>query len=458
MRQINIAILGCGVVGSGVAKLLIEKQQLLESRIGVSLNLKYVADLDTKTDRGIKFKDGVFISDANKAINDPDVDIVVELIGGKTIAKDFIVKALQNAKHVVTANKALIASYGNTIVKTAIENGVDFAFEASVGGCMPVIKSIRESLVANHINSITGILNGTCNYILTKISQEGCPFDLALKEAQNRGYAEADPFLDVEGHDSAHKLAILTAIAYGMEINIEDIHVEGISKITPMDIEFAKEFGYAIKLLAISKNCLDKGSVEARVHPTMIPIALPLAHVNGSMNAVTINADATGETMLYGAGAGMMPTASAVLSDIADIARNIMAVDIADTKSAVMSENRINMASNISGRTRVPILGFQAKNIRKIPILPITDISTCYYIRLAAEDHPGVLSKITGILGSRGISIQSVHQKGRRENGPVPVVMITHRAIEKDVQLALKEIASLDAIPEMPVVIRIEDY
>ncbi|MBF0258018.1 MAG: homoserine dehydrogenase [Desulfamplus sp.] len=433
MKQINIGILGCGIVGTGVAKLLMEKQAMLESRIGIPLNLKYVADLDTLTDRGITFKQGVFISDANKAINDPDINIIVELIGGKTFAKEFILRALQNGKHVVTANKALIASFGNDIVRTAVENGVDFAFEASVGGCMPVIKSIRESLVANRIDSITGILNGTCNYILTKISQEGCPFDIALKEAQAKGYAEADPFLDVEGHDSAHKLAILAALAYGMEINLENIHVEGISRITPMDIEFAREFGYTIKLLAISKNHTDK--VEARVHPAMIPITHPLAHVNGSMNAVTIDADATGQTMLYGAGAGMMPTASAVVSDIADIARNIMA----------------------GSNTRVPILGSPKSNIRKIPILPVTEISTCYYIRLEAADHPGVLSKITGILGKRGISIQSVHQKGRRFNGPVPVVMITHNAMEKEVQAALNEISSLDAIPEKPVVIRIEE-
>ncbi len=439
MKQINIAILGCGVVGTGVAKLLMEKQRLLESKIGASLNLKYVADLDTQTDRGIVFKEGIFISDAKKAIDDPAIDIVVELIGGKNIAKEFILRALKNGKHVVTANKALIAEYGNIIVKSAFEHNVDFGFEASVGGCMPVIKTIRESLVANRINSITGILNGTCNYILTKISQEGCPFDVALKEAQAKGYAEADPFLDIEGHDSAHKLSIIAALSYGMQININDIHVEGISRITPMDIEFAREFGYTIKLLAISKNNTDK--VEARVHPAMIPSTHPLAHVNGSMNAVTINADSTGETMLYGAGAGMMPTASAVLSDITDIARNIIS-------SAI---------NNRSYSTRVPILGFQDSNIRQIPIMPVDEINTCYYIRLAAVDRPGVLSKITGILGNRNISIQSVHQKGRRHNGPVSIVMITHGAVEKDVQLALKEISNLDVIPDKPVVIRIED-
>ncbi len=433
MKEINIGILGCGVVGTGVAKLLLEKSDLIASRIGTSLKLKYVADLDTETDRGITFDDGVFISDANVVLNDPDVDIVVELIGGKTIAKEFTLRALKNGKNVVTANKALIASFGNLIVETALKHHVDFAFEASVGGCMPVIKSVRESLVANRIDAMTGILNGTCNYILTKISQEGCSFEVALKEAQEKGYAEADPFLDVEGHDSAHKLAILTALAYGMEINLNAIHVEGISRITPMDIEFGREFGYTIKLLAISKNNSD--SVEARVHPTMIPTDNPLSYVDGAMNAVTIDGDATGQTMLYGAGAGMMPTASAVLSDIVDIARNIMSCS----------------------KQRVPILGSPEANIKSIPILPITEITTSYYIRLAAADHPGVLSKISGILATHGISIKSVHQKGRRSNGTVPIVMITHRAKEAKIQQALHEISNLDTIPAPPMVIRIED-
>lgn len=433
MKRINIGILGCGIVGTGVARLLIDKQQLLQSRIGADLHLKYVADIDTETDRGISFDSGVLISDAEKVINDPEIDIIVELIGGKKIARKFSMAALKNGKHLVTANKALIASFGNEMVNTAREHEVDFAFEASTGGCMPVIKTIRESLVVNSINSMTGILNGTCNYILTKISREGCPFDEALKEAQKKGYAEADPFLDIEGHDSAHKLAIMTALSYGMEINLNDIHVEGISGITPMDIEYAKEFGYTIKLLAISKNNVD--NIEARVHPTMIPFANPLSHVDKAMNAVTIDGDATGQTMLYGAGAGMLPTASAVISDIGDIARNIIA----------------------GIRRRVPILGCPENNIKKIPVLPITEIETSYYFRLAAADHPGVLSKVSGILGDLDISIQSVHQKGRRSNGTVPIVMITHTAKERSVQKALTEIAALDAIPHKPVLIRIED-
>ncbi len=433
MKDINIGILGCGIVGTGVAKLLMESHALLKSRIGVGLNLKYVADLDTHTPRGITFKEGVFISDASRVLNDPDIDIVVELIGGKTIAQTFTLQALENKKHVVTANKALIASHGNELVKIATANQVEYAFEASCGGCMPVVKSIRESLVGNHIQSFTGILNGTCNYILTKISKEGCLFEDGLKEAQAKGYAEADPFLDVEGHDSAHKLAILAALAYGMEINLADIHVEGISQITPMDIEFAKDFGYCIKLLAISKN--EGDTVEARVHPAMIPLDSPLAHVDKAMNAITIDGDASGQTMLYGAGAGMMPTASAVISDIVDIARNI-----------------------ISGcRQRVPIMSYPGGNIKKIAIKPVSEIKTGYYIRLAALDQPGVLSRVSGILADHGISIKSVHQKGRRSNGTVPIVMTTHIAREKDVQDALAKISNLDSIPENSIIIRIED-
>jgi homoserine dehydrogenase len=315
----------------------------------------------------------------------------------------------------------------------ARKNQVDLAFEASCGGCMPIIKSLRESLVANDIKSMSGILNGTCNYILTKISQDGSTFEDALKDAQDLGFAEAEPSLDVDGHDTAHKLAILNALAHGMEINLTHIHVEGIRNITPLDIEFARSFGYTIKLLAIGKN---HGShVEARVHPTMIANANPLSHVDHSMNAIAIDADATGKTMLYGHGAGMMPTASAVLSDIADIARNI----ISHTKR------------------RVPILGYPEDNISQIPILPMADLYTKYYLRFEARDHPGVLAGISGILGQNNISIKSVHQKGRLANGKVPGVMITHRAREKWIQTALDQIVDAEFAGRAPVVIRIEE-
>ena len=274
MKIIHIGILGYGVVGTGVAKLLKQKKQLLESRIGAVLNLKTIADIDTITDRGVDLGSTSLVSDANLIINDPKIDIIVETIGGKTIAKNFIMDSLENKKHVVTANKALLASFGNDLVKTARNNLVDLGFEASCGGCMPIIKSLKESLVANDINSMSAILNGTCNYILTKISRDGSGFEEALKAAQKLGYAEAEPSLDIDGYDTAHKLAILNSLAHGMEINLKDIHVEGIRNITPVDIQFARSFGYTIKLLAIGRIRGDY--VEARVHPTMISSSNPL--------------------------------------------------------------------------------------------------------------------------------------------------------------------------------------
>jgi homoserine dehydrogenase len=433
MKKINVGLLGCGTIGTGVAKILIENKDLLLSRVGAVLNLKYVADIDLETERGIPFDDGVFISDAFKVVDDPDIDIVVEMIGGEGIAKDLILRAFDNGKPVVTANKALLAGHGNTLFRTAGENGVDLAFEASVGGCMPIIKSLRESLVGNHIRSMAGILNGTCNYILSHSAEDGSSFEDVLAEAQKNGFAEADPTLDIEGIDTAHKLAILTSLAFGMEINFQDIYIEGISKITPMDIEFAREFGYRIKLLAITKDTGD--TVEVRVHPTMIPFTNPLSSVNGVLNAVTITGDAVGDMMLYGYGAGMMPTASAVVGDIVDIARNLLA----------------------GTESRIPLLSYQMDRIRKIPVRRIDEIFIHYYFRFSALDRPGVLSKISGILGNNEISIKSVQQKGRKTNGAVPIVMLTHLAREADVQKALTEILNLDVVSDRPVLIRIED-
>ena len=433
MRQIQIGLLGCGTVGTGVAKLLIENQDLLTARVGAALNLKWVADIDIETDRGIEFPAGVLTTDAQKVLNDPEIDMIIEMIGGEGIAKDLMLQAINNGKHIVTANKALLAAHGNELFAAAARKGVDLAFEASVGGCMPTIKSMRESLVGNHIKSMSGILNGTCNYILSKIEDEGISFKDALAEAQRQGYAEADPTLDVGGFDTAHKIAILAALAYGMEINLKDVYIEGISRITPLDIEFARQFGYRIKLLAISK--IQNNKVEARVHPTMIPLKNLLASISGTVNAITISGDAVGDILLYGHGAGMMPTASAVVSDIVDIARNILSGTV----------------------RRVPPLSYQRDNIRRIPVLPIDDLLTHYYFRFAALDRPGVLSKISGILGKHDISLQSVHQKGRKTNGSVPLVMLSHRAKEAHVKRALAEIGDLNVVSDEPVLIRIED-
>ena len=433
MKKINIGLLGCGTIGTGVAKILIQNRDLIRARVGTDLNLKYVADIDLKTDRGIRFDKEVFTNDAYKVVDDPDIDIIIELIGGEGVAKDLILSAINKGKQIVTANKALLAVHGNALFKAATKKGVDLAFEAGVGGCMPIIKSLRESLVGNHIKSIAGILNGTCNYILSKNTDDGSSFESVLAEAQKNGYGEADPILDIEGIDTAHKLAILTSLAYGMEINFKDIYIEGISNIDPMDIDFAGQFGYRIKLLAISKNL--GNTIEARVHPTMIPFDNPLSSVGGTLNAVTISGDAIGDMMLHGHGAGMMPTASAVIGDTVDLARNLLS----------------------GSKGRVPLLSYQMNNIRKIPVMRIDEIRTYYYFRFAAADRPGVLSKVSGILGDYNISIKSVHQKGRKTKGSVPIVMLTHLAKEADVQKALSKIMNLDVVSAKPVLIRIED-
>jgi len=433
MTTLQVGLLGFGTVGAGVARLLTDSADRIRDRLGMGLNLKYVADIDLTTDRGVRLADGVLIDDAERVVNDPEVDIVIEMIGGEGIAKTLILQAIANGKHVVTANKALLAKHGKELFQAADRKGIDLAYEASVGGCMPVIKTLRESLVGNRINGMSGILNGTCNYILSRITDEGIDFREALAKATEAGYAEADPTLDVEGFDTAHKLVILTSLAYGTEVDFDDIFIEGITQITPLDIDFARQFGYRIKLLAISKNHGDR--VEARVHPTMIPEGNLLSTISGSLNALNISGDAVGDVMLYGHGAGMMPTASAVVGDVVDIARNL--------------------SRGATGR--VPLRSFQPDKISRIPIVSVDELVTHYYFRFTVKDQPGVLSTISGILGEYGISIQSVQQKGRKSSGAVPVVMLTHRAREADVQKAFRRIEALDVVDEKPMLIRLED-
>ena len=422
MTTLQVGLLGFGTVGAGVARLLIDSADRIRDRLGMGLNLKYVADIDLTTDRGVRLADGVLIDDAERVVNDPEVDIVIEMIGGEGIAKTLILQAIANGKQVVTANKALLAKHGKELFQAADRKGVDLAYEASVGGCMPVIKTLRESLVGNRINGMGGILNGTCNYILSRITDEGIDFREALAKATEAGYAEADPTLDVEGFDTAHKLAILTSLAYGTEVDFDDIFIEGITQITPLDIDFARQFGYRIKLLAISKNHGDR--VEARVHPTMIPEGNLLSTISGSLNALNISGDAVGDVMLYGHGAGMMPTASAVVGDVVDIARNL--------------------SRGATGR--VPLRSFQPDKIGRIPIVSVEELVTHYYFRFDAMDRPGVLAAIAGILGKYAISLKYVHQKGRKTNGSVPVVMLTHQAREAHVQEAFGRIEALEVI------------
>ncbi|MBM4129275.1 MAG: homoserine dehydrogenase [Nitrospira sp.] len=427
--MVKVGLIGFGTVGTGVTKILLEKKELLKERIGFELYLKRIADLNITRDRGIRLPEGILTTEADEILDDPQIDIVVELIGGIRPAKDFILKAIRNGKHVVTANKALLATEGNEIFTAARDANVEIGFEASVAGGIPIIKVIRESLVGNRIKAAYGIINGTSNYILTKMTDENVEFSDALREAQDLGYAEADPTLDIEGIDSAHKLAILAFLSYGIPITYKEIYTEGISTITQQDIGFATELGYKIKLLAIAKET--DGEIELRVHPTMLPKEYLIAKVDGPFNAIYIVGDAVGSSLYYGRGAGDMPTGSAVVSDIVDIARNIK--------------------KNIVGR--VPILTKPPADLR---IKKMDDVRAMYYFRFSALDRPGVLSKISGILGNYDISIASVIQKGRRVGEAVPVVVLTHEAKEKDVKQAVYEIDQLPVVMDKTVFIRVE--
>jgi homoserine dehydrogenase len=433
MKTISLGLIGFGTIGTGVVKLLQESEELLEKRLGARLILKKIADLDTKTPRPVVVDQTILTSDALEIIRDPGIDIVVELMGGYEPARTFLLEAIRQKKHVVTANKALLATHGNEIFHMAQNEGVNIGFEASVGGTIPIIKTLKEALVANRIITIMAIMNGTANFILTKMTDEEKPFDMVLKEAQALGFAEADPTFDIEGIDTAHKMAITLSLAYGKRVNLADIHREGIAEIGQQDIEFARAFGYRIKLLALA---FERGErVEARIHPTMIPFHHLLANVNSNYNAFHVTGSAAGSVFLFGQGAGMMPTASAVVSDIVDISREIL--------------------KNVSGL--VPSRSLGEDIMEDIRLIPFEDIHTNYYFRFMAADRAGVLSKISGILGEHNISIASVIQKGRKEEGAVPVVMTTHKAREKDVGEALKRIADLDVVHEKTTLIRIED-
>jgi homoserine dehydrogenase len=430
-KSINVGIIGFGTVGAGTAGILIENADIIKRRLGIPVKLKKIADLDTKRDRGVKLGDVQLTNDAKGLITDPDIDIVVELIGGYKPAREFILEAIKHKKHVVTANKALLAVHGEEIYAAAEKAGVTVGFEASVAGGIPILRSLRDGLAANQIESIYGIVNGTCNYILTLMTNEGRKFDEVLKEAQAKGYAEADPTFDIEGIDSAHKLAILTMLAFGTPVKFEDIYTEGISKITPLDIDFARDLGYKIKLLAITKRA--GREVEARVHPTMLPGDFSIATVDGVFNALNVVGNAVGSTMFSGRGAGDMPTGSAVVSDIMDIGRD--------------------MVSGCAGR--MPVAAFREREPLKIR--KMDDITSCYYLRFTALDKPGVLSRISGVLGKNNISIESVIQKGRGAAEAVPLVMMTHEAVERNVRSALAEINTMDCVAGPTMVIRVEE-
>ena len=432
MKQVNVGIIGFGTVGAGTAEILLKNREIIGKRVGLDIVLKRVADLDLESDRGVTLPEGVLSNDAAGLLNDPVIDIVVELIGGLTIAKQFISTALKNGKHVVTANKALLAEFGSELYDIASQNGVNLAYEAAVGGGMPVIVALRDGLAANNTTTIMGILNGTSNYILTRMAKDGLPYEDAVNGAIKLGYAEDPPTLDVNGTDAAHKLAILISLAYGVPAPFEMIYREGIDKLTQEDIQFADEFGYCIKLLTVARDL--GGEVEARVHPAMLPKGHILSNVNEAFNAVFIEGDYVGPTLYYGQGAGRKPTGSAVVSDIMSIAKKIKAG---------------------SDMATVCPLGFADSTGQTIKIQSMQNLKTAYYFRFSALDKPGVLSKIAGILGSKNISISSVIQKGREIDGAVPIVMLTHEAYERDVTAALKEIDRLDVLQDKTMMIRV---
>jgi homoserine dehydrogenase len=431
-QLVRVGLVGFGTVGAGVAKLLLEQGSAITARTGLRLELARVVDLDTTTPRPVTLPAGMLTNDVNSILNDKSIQVGIELIGGTRAAKDVQLKLLSAGKDVVTANKALLAEHGGEIFAAARKLGRCVAFEASCAGGIPIISAIRTGLIANNITAMYGIVNGTCNYILSNMTSEGKDFPQALKEAQEKGYAEADPTLDLNGSDSAHKLAILASIAFGYDIRLEDIYVDGIQKVSLNDITWGGEMGYMLKLLAIGQRDRD-GKVFLRVHPSFISDDNALARVSGPFNAISVFGDAVGQSLYYGRGAGMMPTASAIVADIAEVAMG--------TSAKLFNCRTIKPRSESAG-----LIG------------RIGDLHTRFYIRLMAKDQPGVFAQIGRILGDNQISLAGVMQhEGKGKDNTVPVIVTTHPTLEKNVGNALKELAGLAVIGSEPVCIRIVD-
>ncbi|BEV72031.1 MULTISPECIES: homoserine dehydrogenase [unclassified Paludibacterium] len=433
MKPINIGLMGVGTVGGGTATVLKRNAEEISRRAGRRIRLFMAANRDTQRARDHVGPEVIVVDDAFQIVNHPDVDIVVELIGGTTIARELVFKAIDNGKHVVTANKKLIAEYGNEIFARAQEKGVIVAFEAAVAGGVPIIKALRESLAANRVEWIAGIINGTANYILSEMREKGTSFADALADAQRLGYAEADPTFDIEGHDAGHKLTIMASIAFGIPMQFSKCYLEGISQLTAKDISYAEELGYRVKLLGLTRRTDD--GIELRVHPTLIPESRLIANVNGVKNAVLVNCDAAGPTLYYGAGAGALPTASAVVADIVDVTR-LLAAD---------------------PEHHVPLMAFQPDQLHDLPILPIDEVVSSYYLRIQAIDRAGVLANITRILAEDAISIEAVIQKGCSHDGAAEVVILTHRVKEKYVNHAIAAIEDLDSVAGPVVRLRMEE-
>ncbi len=433
MKPINVGLLGLGTVGGGTLTVLRRNAEEITRRAGREIRVTMAAVRNLEKAKAIA-GDLALTTDANDVVNNPDIDIVVELIGGYSPAKELVLMAIANGKHVVTANKALLAVHGNEIFEAAQEKGVMVAFEAAVAGGIPIIKALREGLTANRIEWIAGIINGTTNFILTEMRDKGLAFDTVLDEAQRLGYAEADPTFDIEGIDAAHKLTIMAAIGFGIPMQFDKAYTEGISKLTREDIAYAEELGYRIKLLGITKRT-DKG-IELRVHPTLIPAKRLIANVEGVMNAVLVKGDAVGATMYYGRGAGAEPTASAVVADLVDVTR----MHTADPEH------------------RVPHLAFQPDQLSDVPVLPIDEVRSSYYLRLKAFDKPGVLADVTRILADLEISIDAMIQKEPREGEELAdVILLTHQTVEKNINQAIAKIEGLSSISGKVTKIRMEE-
>ena len=431
MKPIQVGLLGIGTVGSGTFNVLQRNQEEIRRRAGRGIEIAMVADLDTERARSVVGDTAKVVGDAREIIANPEIDVVIELIGGYGIAKALVLEAIAAGKHVVTANKALLAVHGSEIFKAAAEKGVMVAYEAAVAGGIPIIKALREGLTANQIQWVAGIINGTTNFILSEMRDKGLDFDVVLKEAQRLGYAEADPTFDIEGVDAAHKATLMSAIAFGIPVQFDKAYVEGITKLAGADIRYAEQLGYRIKLLGITKRT-DKG-IELRVHPSLVPSKRLIANVEGAMNAVVVNGDAVGTTLYYGKGAGSEPTASAVVADLVDIAR----MDGSDPAH------------------RVPALAFQSSSLAaagsELPVLPMAEVVTSYYLRIRVADEAGVLAKITGLLAGAGISIDAVLQREADEVGgegstQTDLIILTHDTREGDMDKALAEIQGLPTV------------
>lgn len=427
MKEIKVGLIGLGTVGVGVVKTLSQNADVISERSGLDIKITKIADLDIKTDRGVSLDNYTLTTDANDILNDNETDIVVELVGGTTIAKTFVIAALENKKHVVTANKALLSTFGRELFEIADKNGVNLMYEASVAGGIPIIKAVKESLRANKINEISGIINGTANYILSNMAEKKVEFQEALDEASAKGYAEADPSYDVDGIDTAHKLVILASLCFDTWVDYDQLLVEGISQITAEDISYADKLGYVIKLLAIAKE--ENGVVEARVHPTFVPKDKMIAKVDGTFNAVLVDGNAVDETLFYGRGAGEMPTASAVAGDIVDV--------------AVKMTNGSSVQNAFTGTV-------------KKPVKDIMDIETKAYLRLHVTDKPGVLAKISAIFAENNISISSVMQPEMQDGKDVPLILMVHKSKASDIEKALQEIKKTDTVVGDMILIRVQ--